>query len=219
VVAVTSEPQYLADEAEQDWEVGYKVIGDPHQEIRQALTNRGWLDIYRNQNWQHFGRDRDWARHPHGYYQPAVIALTKEGRVLYRWRCVPTHSNISGAGARPAAEYVWQQIREGLEQSVDSPVDEDPVMTSKDPLWPVFLVFIMAHGWFLKPKVFPLQRGNTTRWRHPNKMIPRIFWFVGAWILAAFTLPLTWVGIAAVTWIAVVTPGIIDIHQKFQHIN
>ncbi|MCS5574627.1 MAG: hypothetical protein NZ789_17000 [Pseudomonadales bacterium] len=219
MVAVTSEPQYLADEAEQDWELSYKVVGDPHQEIRQTLAGRGWLDIYRNQNWQHFGNDRDWARHPKGYYQPAVIAVTKEGRVLYRWRCVPRHSNISGAGARPAANYVWKQIQESLRQSDDAPIDEDPVMTSKDPFWPLFLMFLMAHGWFLKPKVFPLQRGTEERWVHPKKMIPRIFGFIGAWTIAALTLPLTWVGVAAAVWVAIVIPGIIDIHQKFQHID
>ena len=68
-MGVTSEPQYLADEAEQDWELNFKVVGDPHQEIRHALKEKNWLDVYSNDNWQHFGNDRDWTRHPNGYYQ------------------------------------------------------------------------------------------------------------------------------------------------------
>ena len=219
MIAVTSEPQYLAEEARKDWELNYKVIGDPHQEIRQFLADRGWLDIYRNQNWQHFGGDRDWARHPHGYYQPAVLALTKTGRVLYRWRCIPKRANLSGAGARPSGDYVWRKVKEGLNRSDDAIVDEAPVLTSKDPSWPIFLLFLLAHGWFLKPKVFPLQRGNKTRWRHPSKMLPRILGFIGLWSIATFTLPFTWVGIIAAIWIVVVTPGVIDIHQKFQHVE
>lgn len=218
-MAVTSEPQYLADEAEHDWQLGYRVMGDPHQEIRQVLIDNGWLDIYRNQDWQHFGNDRDWARHPNGYYQPAVIAITQEGRILYRWRCVPRHSNISGAGARPEANYVWQQIKEGLNSNTDAEPDENPVLTSKDPAWPVFMIFLLAHGWFLKPRAYPLFRDTNQKWQSPQKMIPRIAGFFVAWAVAAVTLPLSWVAIAAAIWAAIVTPGIIEFNRKFQHVK
>ena len=197
--------------------MSYSVVGDPHQEIRQTLAERGWLDIYRNQNWKHFGNDRDWARHPHGYYQPAVIAMTRDGRILYRWRCIPKHSNISGAGARPEADYVWGKIQQGLAGTEDAIEDTEPVLTSKDPAWPFFLMLLLAHGWFLKPRAFPLARGASAKWGHPSRMFPRILGFFAAWIAAAITLPLTWVAAAAAIWMVVVTPGIVDISRKFQH--
>ena len=218
-MGVTSEPQYLADEAEQDWELNFKVVGDPHQEIRHALKEKNWLDVYSNDNWQHFGNDRDWTRHPNGYYQPAIVAISKEGKILYRWRCVPRYSNLSGAGARPAADYVWQQIQAHIETSGDAILDEDPEMTSKDFPWPVFLIFLLAHGWFIKPRVFPLERGTGSKWRHPKKMIPRLIGFASAWIAAAAALPLHWFLMGAALWVVIATPGIIDIHRKFQHIR
>lgn len=126
---------------------------------------------------------------------------------------------MSGAGARPSADYVWRQIQNHLQQSGDAAIDEAPVMTSKDMPWPVFLMFLLAHGWFLKPKVFPLERGTGGQWRHPSRMINRMLGFGGAWILAVITLPLSWVALAAAIWVAVITPGIIDIHRKFQHVD
>ena len=96
VVAVTSEPQVLAGEAEIDWGLSFPVVGDPHHEIRDELSERGCLDIFVNADYDVLGRE--WASHPKGYFQPAVAALAKDGRVLYRWRCVPNRSNISGAG-------------------------------------------------------------------------------------------------------------------------
>jgi hypothetical protein len=50
-------------------------------------------------------RERNWINHPNGYFQPAVIAIHNSGQILYRWRCVPRFSNMSGAGGRPEASY------------------------------------------------------------------------------------------------------------------
>ncbi|MEM7018813.1 MAG: hypothetical protein AAF512_15915, partial [Pseudomonadota bacterium] len=91
VYGITSEPHSLAAEAESAWEMSIPVVGDPHHEIREDLSKRGWLDVFFNTDYGHL-RERNWASHPKGYYQPAVIAIHKSGRVLYRWRCVPKYS-------------------------------------------------------------------------------------------------------------------------------
>ena len=41
VFGMTSEPQSLATEASETWEIGFACIGDPHHEIRDTLQKRG----------------------------------------------------------------------------------------------------------------------------------------------------------------------------------
>ena len=97
---MTSEPQTLATEAEEAWEIGFPCVGDPHHEIRHDLRDRGWLNLFANKDYGHL-RMRSWASHPKGYFQPGVLAVGRGGRILYRWRCRPQYSNMNGAGQRP----------------------------------------------------------------------------------------------------------------------
>jgi hypothetical protein len=137
------------------------VVGDPHHEVREDLKARGWLEVFYNEDAGHL-RERDWANHPNGYFQPAVIAIHNSGQVLYRWRCVPKFSNMSGAGGRPEARYTWDQLQDALSSSAgsseqepsrqDAELDQEPVMGAGDLSWFKFLVILTAHGWFLRPR-------------------------------------------------------------------
>ena len=113
VFGMTSEPQSLATEAEEAWEIGFPCVGDPHHEIRDDLRDRGWLSLFANEDYGHL-RMRPWASHPKGYFQPGVLAVGRGGRILYRWRCRPQYSNMSGAGQRPTPQYVWREIESRL---------------------------------------------------------------------------------------------------------
>ncbi len=213
---ITSEPQSLATEAEEDWEMGFPVIGDPHHEIREVCQARGWLDVFFNEDCGHLGR-RPWASHPKGYYQPAVLAVTQEGRVLYRWRCVPKYTNISGAGARPEAVYTWNKMQDTMQDSTDAEPDRDPTLGAEDLSWFRFLLIMVAHGWFLRPKAFPLARPDDPRRVSPRFMMRRVYGFLAVWAVALVSLPAQWVAGAALVWVAVLTPGIIAIHRQFQN--
>ena len=48
IYGITSEPQTLASEAAESWELDFPLIGDPHHEIADACRERGWLDLYVN---------------------------------------------------------------------------------------------------------------------------------------------------------------------------
>jgi len=37
------------------------------------------------------------------------------------------------------------------------------------------------------------------------------------WLILLLVLPLAWVGLAALVWLAVLTPGLIEIHRQFQN--
>lgn len=218
IIAVTSEPQALAGEAAQEWETGFPAVGDPHHEIRKLCRDRGWLDLYYNTDCGHLD-ERPWASHPNGYYQPGVLALARDGRCLYRWRCVPSRNNMSGAGARPEARYTWEQISAQLEREEDAPLDADPPLGAEDLSWPRFLLLLTAHGWFLRPRAFPLARAGDPARVSPAAMMPRVYGFVALWLLALALLPLAWVGLAALAWLTLLTPGLIAIHRQFQHVT
>ena len=223
IYGITSEPQSLAAEAEGAWDMSIPVIGDPHHEVREDLKSRGWLELFFNADYGHL-RKRGWASHPIGYYQPGVIAIHRSGRVLYRWRCVPKYSNMSGAGARPEARYTWDHIQRGLAKRaadaaayVDAELDRKPVMGSKDLSWFQFLLIMLAHGWFVRPTAFPLLRDGGKDSLSPPAAMRRWYYFAGAWLLALVLLPFHWVAIAFVCWIIAVVPGLIEIHRQFQN--
>lgn len=162
---------------------------------------------------------RSWVAHPKGYFQPGVLALTKEGRVLYRWRCRPTRQNVGGAIERPTPDYVWTQIKERLAgPSEDAPLDHAAEMDAKPPPWPFFVSLLLAHGWFIRPKVFPLAKPEDPDWIPPQKVIPRLVGFVALWIAALVFLPTLWVGLAFAAWVALIWPGVAEIHREFQNV-
>ena len=166
-------------------------------------------------------RERPWASHPKGYYQPGVLALAKSGRVLYRWQCRPNRSNMSGAGARPEAMYTWQQIEsrlDGVDSDEDAALDEQATLGANDLSWPHFLLILTAHGWFVRPKAFPLARPEDDARISPGKMMPRVYAFVAVWLAALVILPLSWVAVAFALWLVILTPGLIEIHRQFQHV-
>ena len=216
VFGITSEPQALAVEAEDAWNLNFPIVGDPHHEIRKICAERGWLDLFYNENAGHL-RNRKWTSHPKGYYQPGVLAIHKTGRVLYRWRCVPKYSNMAGAGSRPEAIYTLEEIKNNFESAEDAPMDKNPKLPYEPQSWPRFLLGMTAHGWFLRPKVFPLMREGDTPSANPEKMMRRVWGFLAMWAVLLAFLPTSWVGIAAAVWVAVLTPGIIEIHKQFQN--
>jgi len=205
----------LASEAEDAWETSIPVIGDPHHEIREDLKTRGWLDVFYNEDYGHL-RDQSWANHPKGYFQPAVIAVDKTGRVLYRWRMIPKSSNINGAGARPESRYIWDRIQKAMSLTGDTELDEKPVMTEKDPPWIVMILLFLAHGWFIRPKAFPLSRDGSGGIPMAKKSMYRLGAFLVAWLLALIILPFSWVAIAALVWLVIITPGVLEIQGQFQ---
>lgn len=216
VFGITSEPQTLASEAEHEWEVGFPIVGDPHHEIRDICEDRGWLNVFFNENYGHL-RERAWASHPKGYYQPAVLVLHKSGRVLYRWRCVPKYSNMSGAGGRPDAGYTWENIQQSLKSGEEAALDKTPDLGSETLSWPKFLLILTAHGWFLRPKAFPLAREGDDLRVSPAKMMRRVYGFLALWVLLLIVLPVGWFALAVVLWLTALMPGLIEIHRQFQN--
>lgn len=219
VFAVTSEPQSLATEAEKGWGFGFTSTGDPHHEILDDCRTRGWLNLFTTKDVGVLSQ-RSWVAHPKGYFQPGVLVLTQEGRVLYRWRCRPTRKNNGGALSRPKPNYVWSQIKARLDtaEQGDAPLDENPELDDTGIWWPFFVLVLLAHGWFIRPKTFPLGReGEAKSVRGPKILLRVAGFFVG--VAAAFAfLPTLWVLAALVAWGIFVWPGVAQIHREFQNV-
>ena len=158
VFAVSSEPQHLANQAHEHWGLNFDNIGDPHQEIPRVCDERDWLTLYANRGDTEFlQRGADWTvEHPKGFFQPGVLAVTQSGRILYRWRSVPSDANLNGTVARPTAEHVWRSIDEALMAgaiSGDAAHDDHPEIDSPPPPRIVFMAALIANGWFFQSKV------------------------------------------------------------------
>jgi len=145
--------------------------------------------------------------------------LDANQRVLYRWRSVPTKKNIGGAVERPTAAYVYTQVIKSLGSSgktEDAPLDIQPELDSEGKPWPIFILLLMANGWFIKPKPFLLTNGSAPIAQRFRNALIRISIFIAAWILAWVMLPGMWVGLAAVAYGLWITPHIRLIDQQFQ---
>ena len=128
-----SEPQRLADAAKSEWELNFDTVADPHQEVAGQCKERGWLELFVNEQTSFITNTDERLSHPKGYFQPGVLGIDSNRRILYRWRSVPTRANIGGASERPTASYVYQRLTESLEQTDDNRdalLDNEPELDS-----------------------------------------------------------------------------------------
>jgi len=225
IFGITSEPQTLATEAGESWELDFPLIGDPHHEIADQCRERGWLDLHVNAHTDRhrmLARGRDRPSHPKGYFQPGVLALTSVHRILYRWRSVPTRHNNGGASERPTPDHVWGLLEKALvnADASDAELDTPPKVDMKGTPWPLFVLLLLANGNFWRPKGFGLKRAG------PDDVMPRarrallkLGLFVAGWIAAFAMLPAGWVAVALLAYLAVAAPGILEMHRAFQSVE
>ena len=224
IYAITSEPQRLADAAEKDWEFGFESVGDPHHEISNTCVERGLLELIVNTHTELTAPAGSKFSHPKGYFQPGVLALDSNARVLYRWRSIPTRNNIGGAVARPTANYVFDSVSKALASATpdaaaaDAELDTNPELDSRGIPWPLFMSLLVANGWFTKPQTFGYQPGGPSTNQKITNAAIRIPIFVGAWAIAFATLPTLWVGVGLVGWAAWLTPKVRFFNNQFQNV-
>ncbi len=207
VFAVTSEPQHLADQAHEHWELDFENVGDPHQEISRTCAERGWLTLYANRGSLEFlQRGANWKiEHPKGFFQPGVLAMTRAGRVLYRWRSVPSAENLQGALARPTAKYVWGEIEPALaagDSGGDAALDGDPAIDQAPSPRPLLLAALLANGWFLRVKSLMYSPGEAVGPERSAALMARWPLFFAFWAAALVLLPTLVVGLGFAGWFA-----------------
>ena len=224
IYAISSEPQRLASQAQEAWNLSFEAVGDPHQEIADACRERGLLDLFVNTNVDLMQRGEDSPfSHPKGYFQPGVLSLASGGRVLYRWRGRPTRKNMGGATERPTAEHVFSHVSKALadtassDEKADAALDTTPKLDARGIPWPLFMSLLVANGWFIKPRPFPYVKGGPSAQTRAKSALVRIPFFVAAWVLALAVLPSLVVGAAFVAWAAWLTPHVRFINSQFQN--
>ena len=162
----------------------------------------------------------DWEpQHPKGYFQPGVVALSSDRRVLYRWRGVPTRKNMGGAVARPTAEHVWSTVEAALAAppTEDASHDEAPPLDARGAPWPLFVALLVANGWFVRARGFPHLTDGPPPERRVRNAFFRLLGFAGAWGAALWALPALWVLAAFGLWVAWITPHVRTVGREFQN--
>jgi peroxiredoxin len=224
VYGVTSEPQRLADRAQNEWELGFECVGDPHQEIPETARERGWLDIYVQTRLDFLEQSSPGFEptHPKGYFQPGVLVLSREGRVLYRWRSVPSRKNVGGATVRPTPEHVWSRVQAALASGsagADAAHDDHPVMDRPQAPWPIFVSLLIANGWFIRPLAFAQRKNGPTPQQRIKIAMVRLLVFAALWIAAFATLPTFLVATVLAGWIAWIIPKVRWLGLEFQNVS
>lgn len=210
VYAITSEPQHLADQAHEHWELDFENVGDPYQEISKTCSERGWLTLYANRGELEFlQRGADWkVEHPKGHFQPGVLALTNAGRVLYRWRSVPSAENLNGTLARPTPQHAWNAIEGSLaagDAAADAVRDDNPTIDQAPPSRIVFIGALIANGWFARVKPFVYSPGVEPVPKRFAKAASRWLLFLAFWVIALVFLPTIPVLLTFAGWVAWIT--------------
>ena len=221
VYAITSEPQHLADQAHKHWELNFQNVGDPHQEISRTCSERGWLTLFANRgDFEFLSRGTNWrVEHPKGFFQPGVLALTQEGRVLYRWRSVPSYENLNGTTARPKAGHVWDHVERSLtagEAAGDATHDDNPEIDQSPPPRILFFAALIANGWFVRAKSFAYSPGVRSVPERFKAAFSRWPLFVLFWIAALVFAPTPLVGMAFAGWILWIVR---DIRRTWSNMN
>lgn len=219
IYAISSEPQSLADRACASWSLDFEAIGDPHHEIAGVCRERGWLDLIVNQRLGFIESSTaaaaDWSpSHPKGFFQPGVLALRADGRVLYRWRGLPTHSNMGGAMGRPTARHVWASVETALgasQEAIDAPLDEKAPLDGKGIPWPIFVSLLIANGWFLRGRGFESMQ-------QIGLSVMRLLGFLTLWLAAFLWLPVLPPAIALALWLGYIFPKVRWLSKEFQHV-
>ena len=217
-----SEPQRLADDAKSEWDLNFETVGDPHQEIAEQCKQKGWLELFINTDASFITRTDERLAHPKGYFQPGVLSIDCNRKVLYRWRSIPTRANIGGAVERPTASYVYQKVAESLEQTdkaEDAQLDGKPELDSKGRPFPLFVTLLLANGWFIRPVPFLMTNSKIPPAQRIKRALRRVPIFFAVWLAAFLILPTNWAATAAIgcgLWLAVI---VVSVFRNLQHSN
>ena len=220
--AITSEPQHLAERARSEWALSFACVADPHHEIADGARQRGWLDLHTQEVDDFLTRDTPWeVTHPNGFFQPGVLAIASDKRLLYRWCSVPTRENGGGAARRPKALHVWGRVKAARIQggSEDAALDAMPELDAPPVKFPLFAAVLMAHGWFLRPKPFAYQGDGKDPMARIPRVMGRLAVFAVLWLLAFAFLPALWVGAALLAYLPVAAHGVRKIYRTFQNVK
>ena len=116
---------------------------------------------------------------------------------------------------------MWRQVEAARAEpagAADAPLDLDPELDAGPTPFPIFVMILMANGWFLRPRLFTYRKGQGGIGGRLRMAMLRLAVFVAAWIVALFWLPTVVVALAFGTWLAIAIPGIREIVRGFQDV-
>jgi hypothetical protein len=109
------------------------------------------------------------------------------------------------------------KILQARNSTDDAALDRQPLMGAGELNWFQFLFIMTAHGWFLRPRAFPLLRDGGKDAVTPGQAMRRVWIFLGLWVASLMAFPAQYVAYAFGVWLLLLTPGMIEIHRQFQN--
>lgn len=116
IVAICAQPEEKVQQTKESWSLNFQVISDPYNTLAREY------DVVIS------------PRHgyAHGMGQPAILCISSERKILYRWKIIPSIQNTGGASDRPVLEDVWSIITDRLDgKEVDQKREKNIRLTSK----------------------------------------------------------------------------------------
>ena len=120
------------------------------------------------------------------------------------------------------AAHVWDSLKAELAKpsgAPDAPLDEAAKLDSGSVPQFLFLTFLFASGWFLKPNFFIMEARNYPLNKIAKQLRTaklRVVIFAAGWIAAFAFLP-TWIpALTLVGWIAIIAPQIYTLNKVGQ---
>ena len=167
------------------WETGFPIVGDPHQELRELCTERGSVDVFYNED-----------------YDCGSVNGHLIQRVVINPRCWPfiKPGGFSNAGVVCPRNILWWPTGsdctwEMMQAQMDNTEDAGKIeMGSATANWPRYLFMLTAHGWFIRPKAFPLARRVTAKVQGREAAVTVSCTLARAFYRIAHRVALYWLG-------------------------
>eukprot|EP01027_Heterolobosea_sp_BB2_P017846 GEZU01025240.1.p1 GENE.GEZU01025240.1~~GEZU01025240.1.p1 ORF type:complete len:196 (+),score=38.65 GEZU01025240.1:166-753(+) len=117
VYGVSAQSQEFVDEAKRKWDIAFDMVSDPDNELAEHLGVA--VDYKGKPSYTNFLKAMTHFR-PNvaidstlqkAVIQPAVIVVSQDFTLLYKWILVPRAKNFFGAFDRPKPKYIWKSLK------------------------------------------------------------------------------------------------------------
>lgn len=110
IVAISSEKEEAAAAAKEEWKLSsFDVRSNPENTLPAHLNEQKYFKPKLVVTTSKL--DPHTLLYSHGFVQPGVLFLSKEGEVLFQWAIQPGIMNLGGATDRPSPDQIWAKVQ------------------------------------------------------------------------------------------------------------
>mmetsp|Transcript_3338 Transcript_3338/g.11728 ORF Transcript_3338/g.11728 Transcript_3338/m.11728 type:complete len:158 (-) Transcript_3338:431-904(-) len=118
IAAVSSEKVEQAAAAKEEWKLSFDVLSNVENTFPAYLNEKKYFKPKLAVTTSRL--DPHTLLYSHGFVQPGVLFLSKEGEVLFQWAIQPGIMNLGGATDRPEPGEIWKRVQARLDGDLDA---------------------------------------------------------------------------------------------------